>query len=498
MMELGKFVRGLSAWLALLLLLGSLAVLVSCGGDGGDGQSSGSESMTQGEDAEVDAYVNLEKTEYDKALKVYSIAGSVSDFMPDESQKGETLTDEMIIKNFRLKEDFGVEIKVTEAKDYLNMINDITKQISGRLDDYDLYAGQLHNFKNNALQNHCLNLNDLDYIDLYQPWWDENCRDALTMDGDKTYMMTGNISLPVMLGGSCMAFNKQLMEDLQKEEPYDLVYSGEWTLDKLYEQIDGVTNPNALDGAGRYGMTTFSLQGDYSFFYGAGETFVTFEDGTPVISYNSQKVIDIYNKIYNLMIKADSHYIYKSEEYDTISKEGIALEHVFVEGRALYIATYLGGVSAILTTMEDDYGVVPMPKYDTNQKDYLSFINGAYALFCIANTEKDPDFVAHMMEAIATYNYEYVADKVVDVVAKSKDIRDPESADMVDYVLSSRVYDFAYYTQLTLVSVVSKGLAEKKETIASQFSLAKKSSEKGLTSLLKTWNRVQEMENNKK
>ncbi len=487
-MKFEKLIRLLSLLLAVLMMGGCMAIFASCGGEGEEEESTSS-AMADLDDTDTNAYQQLERVNYGKILKVNTIAGCETDFLPDEDQKGEILTDELIARNFRLKEDYGVEFAYQDNAGYVELISSMQKQIQGNLDDYDLYDGQLHNFINNALQNHCIDLNDVEYVDLYQPWWDENCREALLIDGNN-FMMTGNISASVMLASSCMVFNKELMSDLKKDEPYDLVYDGLWTMDALYTYIDGVTNPNALEGVGRYGLSGWSLHAGYSLFYSAGDTFVKFEEGVPVLDFNNQKVINIYEKMYKILVTAQSDYVTGSE-YDDIE----SLDQIFKDGRALFLCGDLGLVSNSLTAMEDDYGVVPMPKYDSMQESYSSFINGGAPLFFIATTEKDPGFVGHIMEAMATYNYEYIADQIVDVIAKSKDIRDPESADMVDYIMASRVYDFAYYTLLDVVQVVIKSLDEDKSTIASQLTSARKASDKSLSSILRSWERIKDKEN---
>ena len=499
MMKNNKLLRVFSAMLALVMLVAVMAVFSSCGNTG-DGEETGSETTSGttgdknpgGDGDRKTQYDDLEKKAYNKSLKVISMPSCVTEFRPDEDNKGQLVTDKMIARNLRLKNDFGVTVEVEECSDYSEINDTMTKQQSGTLDDYDIYVGQLQNFKNNALQNHCVDYNEMAYVDLSGEWWDASCRDTLVMTG-KNFMMTGDISPYSMLISACMAFNKDMMEDLKKTEPYALVKSNEWTLDKLYEYIDGVTNSSAQDGRGQYGMTCWEYDVPYSMFYGCGETFVKFdnETGDPTVSFNNAKAIDIYDKIFKTIVTAESLFCTLTDDMMGEENPDAEAYETFADGRSLFVDITLSKISKFITSMEDDYGVVPMPKYDVAQNDYLTFVNGAAPMFMVATTEKDVSFVGHMLEAMATYNYQEVTDDLYETVCKSTDLRDPDSADMVDIILRSRVYDFAYYAQLPVADVVYGNLAAGRDSVATAFKAASTSSKNMLTMMIRDWNKIQ-------
>lgn len=492
-MRTNKIVRILSVMLALAMLASLVAVFASCNNSKDDPASSESSSESQsqnsGDSTEANEYEALTHTKYNKALKIATLTGGELDFNPDESQKGETLTDALITRNNRIKSDYGVTFEVDEVGDYLALTERLNEQQSGKLDDYDLYVGQLHNFAGNALQNQCVDYNSLPGVNLEGEWWDPSCREALTIGG-KNFMMTGDISTESMLVSACMVFNKNMMQDLKKSEPYSLVKGGKWTLDTLYDYIGTVTNESALDGRGQYGLTCWAFDVPYSLFYGCGETYVKFDEktGEPTVSYDNEKVISIYDKIYKVIVTAKSFYltIHKADP-DKLDQEAY---EVFADGRALFSDITLRKISKYIRNMNDDYGVVPMPKYDEAQKEYLTFVNGSAPLFYVSTTEKDLAFVGNMMEAMATYNYEYVTDDLYEVIAKSKNARDPQTPEMVDIILRSRIYDFAYYTSLAVSDVVNTNLAANKDSVAAQYKTARKTSENALKLMLRNWEKI--------
>jgi hypothetical protein len=382
-----------------------------------------------------------------------------------------------------------------DGGDYNNIKSLLDKEQTAKLDEQDIYVGQLYNFTGNVLQNQAMDLNMMEVVDLDGEWWDQACRNTLTLDG-RNFMMTGDISPDAMLISACMVFNKQMMADLKKEEPYDLVLDDEWTLSKLYEYVSGVSN----ESLGRYGLTCWAFDVPYSLFYGCGETFVKFDvdTGDPVINYDNRKVLDIYDTMYDIIVTAKSNYV-QFEMGGTSPNPDEKAYETFAKGNALFADITLSKISKYITSMTDDYGIVPMPKYDAAQKEYQTFVNGAAAHVLVSKTEKDTEFVGAMLEAMATYNYENVTPLLYEVVAKSKDARDPQSPEMVDIIIRNRVYDFAYWTKEKLVisDTIYEALADQKENLTSPLTTAKTKSVSALNMVLANWQKIINRENGK-
>jgi hypothetical protein len=134
--------------------------------------------------------------------------------------------------------------------------------------------------------------------------------------------------------------------------------------------------------------------------------------------------------------------------------------------------------------MEDAYGILPEPKYDTYQKEYLSFVNGSTSLVMIAKTESDPEFVGTVMEAMATYNYQHVTPNMFQVVTKLQAAQDPVSAEMVDLIIRNRVFDMGYYADLTVTNLVRERLNEGKLEIAAGLRSGRSAAKKALSKML--------------
>ena len=482
-----KNAKRVASLLLALLLGGSLLLTaVSCGENVDDpvGSDSAAESGTHAETETESPYDMLDKEQYDREFTVLIRDDCADDFVV-EGMKGDVLGDALYERNTVVSEDFGVDFVFHYQGNSYNAVNDAAKQqVNGGLDDYDVFIGHKLSFANLAMNNYLYDLGKIASMDLTGAWWDQGACKNLTVGGH-TYVMTGDI-LPdsSMRISSCMVFNKDLMAELNKsvEELNDTAKNGGFTLDVLNTyckdvtlDLNGDSKLNYLDD--RYCLTGWKMAAPYALFYGAGGMFVTIEDGTPEVTYTDEKVTGIYEKLYSLIVDGNAYHVTNESLYDTMFD-------VFTEGRALFSTMTLRLISQYLSEMEDAYGILPEPKYDTYQEEYLSFVNGSTSLVMIAKTEADPEFVGAIMEAMATYNYEHVTPNMFQVVTKLQAAQDPESAAMVDLIIRNRVFDLGYFADLGVTNLVRDSLVSERAEIASGLQSGRKAAERALTKLL--------------
>ena len=157
---------------------------------------------------------------------------------------------------------------------------------------------------------------------------------------------------------------------------------------------------------------------------------------------SQDKIQSIYDKVYTTFMTNDSLYLTDVNVHTEAYK-------VFTRGQALFCScslTQIANAEYGFKDMEEEYGLLPQPKYDTNQKDYMSFVNGAASVVVIPKSvgADKVGFVGFAMEALSSASYYMVTETLYDKVAKSKNVRDAESAEMVDIIIRNRVFDFGY------------------------------------------------------
>ena len=480
--------RILSLVLAVLMLVSVLLIATACGETVetpvGSEDPDGSVARTVAESETESPYAQLEKEKYNREFTILIRDDCVEDFIVS-GMTGDLLADSLYERNTMVSDDYGVEfVYQYQGFGYINVNEALKQQVSGDLDDYDLFIGHKYSYANLAMNNYLYDMGKITSMDLTNPWWDQACYENMTVAG-KTYVMTGDINpSSSMRISSCMVVNKDMMTELSKsmDELNNLTEDGGWTLDALSQytkdvtfDLNGDSKLNYKDD--RYCLTGWMMAAPYALYYGSNSNFVSVVDGVPELAYTDEKVTNIYEKIYGIVVEQNAYYVTQESQYATMFE-------VFSEGRALFSVLTLKLISQYLSEMEDSYGILPIPKYDTNQKEYMSFVNGSTGLVMLAKTEADPEFVGAIMEAMGAYNYEHVTPNMFQVVTKLQVAQDPASARMVDLVIRNRVFDLGYYADLDVTNLVKNQLNGKRPEISSLLRSGRNSAERNLEKLL--------------
>ena len=479
--------KALSTILALLLVGSTLLSMAACGDTQDDPQDTHAATTEPAETEELQAYDTIDKQEYNRDFVLYLREDWTEQFMAD-AYKGDLLGDAIYERNTTVSEDFGVAFKYYTGT-YEKINSDMRLQVSGGLDEYDLYESHLASFSSCAQSGYCYNMANVDTLDLTADWWDQACVENLSING-KSYMITGDIDPKTMLTSSCVAVNKKLMQDqkMNVNELYELAENGDWTLDALYDYCKDVTldlnGDDTIDYKNdRYGFVGWSADASFALFYGAGGRFVTVTDGIPELNYSVENITNIYEKIYKVVVAQQGYYAVDPNE----SSEPY---NVFIAGRALFCDVNLRKLDSMgITDMADPYGILPSPKYDVNQSEYLGFINGSVPMVMVANNNKDVDFVGHILDAMAAFNYDKVTPILFEVSTKLQAAQDPDSAAMVDYIIRNHIYDLAYFGDFGLPILIHNGLSSKQDSIASSFKTQEKIANKTLSNIINAYNR---------
>ena len=118
--------------------------------------------------------------------------------------------------------------------------------------------------------------------------------------------------------------------------------------------------------------------------------------------------------------------------------------------------------------MDVDFGIVPYPKYDEAQKDYIS-LNTA-GLMCVPSDVKDIEMVGIVCELLGSESKRYTIPAYFDVLLKYKGVRDDESLEMMKIIFDNVVYDFGYnYSNFTNMAYIVPRIIEQKSTDVTSF-----------------------------
>jgi ABC-type glycerol-3-phosphate transport system substrate-binding protein len=356
----------------------------------------------------------------------------VHDICPDEYY-GEPLNDSAYDRKIKIEEKYNC--KIAQVHGSYEPGDDVKKvQLSVKAGDhaYDVAMMRGINFTGLLAGNYLLEMGELLNIDFENPWWRKNCSEALRIGGTR-YGVSGNISSVEINMASLVCFNKNVIKDHGFESPYELVKSGNWTIDKMMEMAKQAARD--IDGDGR--MTDADMWGInydrdrvWNLLNSSGVKMMEIDSqGFPRITIDEG---DNLSKIQNIFIKLFD---------ESFASNARRISGTFVLERALFRLDWALGVID-LREHDFDFGVVPLPKYNAEQKDYMPNVYGlGVPIVCVPSTNTDMENTGAFMEAFSYEGYKSVIPIFYENVLKTKSARDSESEDMIDYIFGNLHFD---------------------------------------------------------
>lgn len=444
--------------ISMIILMSMLAASVSCGGTSGevkDSSDTDSDAVTSYEEVTTEDpryAIKEDLPEVDYGGYEFRILVRWPDLwcadMYSESLTGEVVNDAVYNRNRKVSERFGVNFTQIKSSDN-DAYTDGTKAILAGEDAYDMILphgqGAFHTYAYPGL---LLDYNtDLTYVDLDKPWWDQDARKSFELNG-RLFVMTGDISYLSLAETECMLFNKKLFDDLGEEYPYELVKSGKWTFDEFKRLVEAGTKDLNGDGEQKpeddqYGLSTQMYSMPCNVITTTGGRIVDKdESGEPAVTIYTERTEKAMNDYFRLFY-SDNSYLEGSRRYDGTSKDYDARK-IFSDGRGLFFDGLLTEVND-MRDMNDDYGFLPVPKYDETCEKYYTKVDAGNHMPCIPKTTSDPERTSIILEALAAEGYRTVIPAYYEVALQRKYTRDTESADMLDIIKDGRVFDIGYY-----------------------------------------------------
>ncbi len=379
-----------------------------------------------------------------------------------ETASGETLDDAIVDRNRTVEEKFNVDIKIVEQPMYQTAAEHYQTSIISGDHQYDAAFIPTINMAPFVTESYLYNLVDIPELHLDEPYYDQSVNTAARVGADDIqYFACNYTSLSGIDGVLCLFFNENMLNDLNKEAPYQLVRDGQWTLDRYGEYLKAGTNLNGDDsfawdenGAAVYGMASWK-DGFGAFIAGAGVNFVTLdEEQYPVFNVN-ERLYDVLNKV-DTVLSDDGVFISQND-----SGNG-HYEMMFKNGRSLFMLAELKA-SSKYRDMNDTFGIVPLPKYDEKQENYSSYRSRYELLMSVPTTNPDPERAGIVLDALAYLSYENVLPIYYDYRLSAKQLRSDDSVEMLDIIRSTMNFDtgFPFGWTFDLYTTLSVAISQK-------------------------------------
>lgn len=373
-----------------------------------------------------------------------------------EEISGERVNDAIFERNNEISEKYNVIIvPVTNTAATIRSMLEIDVMSGTGL--YDVALEMINNSFYLATRGVLLEWSNVPFVDGDKPYWRRDVAESTSISG-YNFFAVGDINISAFNTVGVTFFNKKVHSELTLENPYELVKNGTWTFDKMAEMSRVVTSDlngnGSIDPEDRFGLTVNAFVWQ-PFFYSSGIKLVTKDaDDIPYLAVdtNPEKVYNILTGIVNLLNDKTST-ILVNQYPQFASSLGEASIDMFSQDRALFWVEIIYGLAEI-RNMENDFGILPMTKFDANQEEYMSYIHCSHSSGTVVpTTNNDLDLTGSILEDMAYISYLKVRPEFYEITITTKYNRDAESYEMLhDYIYENITMD------LTLV-MSNSGLA---------------------------------------
>ncbi len=359
-----------------------------------------------------------------------------------DKESGNIVDDAVYSKIRTVEERFNVDIVLTPESDTAeNDLNSVKNSIIAGDDAFDLLQGHDITMANIANQGYFINVHDIPYLDFSKPWWSNATLESMTV-ADQMYMMFNNISYNNLACTRVIFFNKGFLQSLDIAYPYEDVYSGTWTLDRLLElSSQGYRDLNGngkTDAADQFGFINPPYY--YCFLEPFQvEPYQRDNDGNLIYKADVEKLSTITQKFHDLLFTKGGFLAKETEG----TGGDILTYRSFTENRAMFIYASLQNAIPHVSNSEIIYGILPMPKYDETQTEYFGGSTDRPIAVPIT-AEPHLEKIGLVSEALNAEGYKQVYPAYYEIAMKTRYADQTDDAKMLDLVHENLIISFTY------------------------------------------------------
>ena len=437
-----------------LIVVFVLAILTSCSSGEIDKKSADEESPEPGFMEEEESAAEIKDSLPDdldfggETLTIHvrrdgTIAPNVFEFYV-ESEIGDIVNDIIYRRNKTVEDRLNIKLNVVGEQGweaYDQAVNHIRANIMAGDTSYDLIAGWSARIPALSVQGLLMDLYELPYIKLSEPWWNQIIIEELTIN-KKLNFAVGDGNSSALAACMVMYANNTVWQEYGLPNIYDMVFEGKWTLDYMSELVKSVNKDLNGDGI----MDENDLYGAYITNYNQWDGFMQSSnirmtkkdsDGIPYLDAEYDKLANLVDMVYSLVYENPGSYVKKGNMGADDSSD------MFKNNQVLFWPGVIAVAIERFRDMESDYSIIPYPKFDDMQTQYYSRIQDAVSLFCVPENCAKTELAGAFMEAVSSESYKNVSPAYFDVAMKLKYARDETSAKMLDMIREGSYLNFA-------------------------------------------------------
>lgn len=370
-------------------------------------------------------------------FRMYLWSGDAVDSFTPAELNGDMVNDAVYNRKIGLEERFntvlrgdnsGEEGSVKHTRALKNLI------LSG---DDTYHLAQMHSMEGPSLsmENGLYNLREVPHVDLTKPWWPEFMVEELSFMG-QLYVFNNQLTTNFIDGSIVLFFNRDLLEQYDLENPYDIMEAGAWTYDRMEALIAGtytdLNGDGVRDDGDRYGYTS---RGMYPYEMISSDLSILEKTDTELsVSFQNDRTVSFFEKL--LQVYYNNTDVYLSDKAGDL----------FGAGQSVFALGGLGMIGSTYRDVDIRIGLLPPPKLDETQAEYV--VCGGRDLFGIPATVRDVEYVGILTEALSAEGYKNVYPKYYEESLKVKYLRDDtyweQAQNTLDRIERSLTLNFWY------------------------------------------------------
>ncbi|MBE6560677.1 MAG: hypothetical protein E7662_06100 [Ruminococcaceae bacterium] len=380
--------------------------------------------------------VNYDGRSYDMLVDRTGVWGQdYNDLFMAEDNEADTVGSAAYQRNMKLEATYGMKFTQTDSKNSAQQMYGLYQASD---DTFELVQGRAIQLTTQLVSKGAV-YDVLTVPGLYieAPWYDQELNASSTILKHQ-YILGGQGLASDKTGIFAMIFNKKLAENLQLPNMYEVVSSGKWTIDLMQEYGTLATKDINGDGVLKKGDDAFGLLAEdlFSWFLLVGsEQQIARKDAddVPYFTIASEGAVDAMMRIQKLMYDKN----FRHEETLGANDYGT----IFGSGRALFMGNAMSTFAGY-RDMEEEYGIIPCPKYSEDQETYISTFSPHVArMVSFPRQNKETEFMGTVYDLMNRNGTDTVRAAYYDVLLGAKVARDKQSADMLDLIFDNVVQD---------------------------------------------------------
>ncbi len=365
---------------------------------------------------------------------------------------GDLVADAVHERNRTVEDRFGVKINVIEHDGDWgtreSFMSAVSNSVLAGTHDYDLVITHSAYIVNIAAKGCGFDMGQLEEINFDKKWWCRQYIDNASMF-DRYYTAMGDIGYTLYQYMMCIFFNKELAENVNLPDLYAIALDGDWTYDKLKEFSFLVGEDLNGDGVwgepDRFGLGINNHTCRMTATFWDAQITLTNAEGKEELNLPNEKYLAIYDSLYDLVYNHKENVFY-------ISEGSVVETRMFMNDQLLFFSEKLGN-AATMKDMQSEYGILPFPKYDAAQENYISSARDALSAILVVKGVEKPEMVGTVTEALCMIGYQKITPAYYETSLKLKYLNDPTAMHMLDIIRDTMTFDFAatYTNSISLI-----------------------------------------------